>query len=191
MSDQPPPTPPGWHDDPNDATLLRYWDGSQWTDDRSPKPPPPSAGDTTHHRPDSMWGGKPAPVPTAVALDGWVDVKLSTVPNVVIDSTKGNWYKVYASGYTGDLSVSGRGDAPIMNCARGTYSAELAMGFKTVRKTPVWAIVLGIIGLLFFLLGALLFLVKENRQEETRILTVTLADGRSFSGPYVDAASYA
>lgn len=29
--------PPGWHDDPNDPTSLRYWDGAQWTDNRAPK----------------------------------------------------------------------------------------------------------------------------------------------------------
>lgn len=28
---------PGWHPDPeHPATLLRYWDGSQWTDDSRP-----------------------------------------------------------------------------------------------------------------------------------------------------------
>jgi len=27
----------GWYDDPENATQLRYWDGSQWTNDRSPK----------------------------------------------------------------------------------------------------------------------------------------------------------
>jgi hypothetical protein len=29
--------PAGWYDDPEDGTQLRYWNGSQWTDDRSPK----------------------------------------------------------------------------------------------------------------------------------------------------------
>ncbi len=33
----------GWYDDPEDATQLRYWDGSRWTDERRPRetPPPP------------------------------------------------------------------------------------------------------------------------------------------------------
>jgi hypothetical protein len=35
---QPPTSPPGWHDDPNDPTSLRYWDGFQWTEQRAPKP---------------------------------------------------------------------------------------------------------------------------------------------------------
>jgi hypothetical protein len=29
--------PAGWHDDPQDPTQLRYWDGQQWTEHRSPK----------------------------------------------------------------------------------------------------------------------------------------------------------
>ena len=38
---QHPPTPPpaGWFDDPNDATRLRWWNGSDWTDDYHPKAP--------------------------------------------------------------------------------------------------------------------------------------------------------
>ncbi|RYF46198.1 MAG: DUF2510 domain-containing protein, partial [Comamonadaceae bacterium] len=30
--------PPGWHQDPADANLLRYWDGRQWTEQTQPKP---------------------------------------------------------------------------------------------------------------------------------------------------------
>jgi hypothetical protein len=33
------PLPPaGWHPDPEDETSLRYWDGTQWTDSRAPRP---------------------------------------------------------------------------------------------------------------------------------------------------------
>jgi len=43
---------PGWYDDPEDQTQLRWWDGARWTDRRQPRdvtpppppPPPPSAG---------------------------------------------------------------------------------------------------------------------------------------------------
>ena len=33
----------GWYDDPEDATALRYWDGTAWTAERRPRevPPPP------------------------------------------------------------------------------------------------------------------------------------------------------
>jgi len=33
-----PTPPPGWHQDPADANLLRYWDGRQWTEQTQPKP---------------------------------------------------------------------------------------------------------------------------------------------------------
>jgi hypothetical protein len=177
-------------DDPEDATSLRYWNGSAWTDDRSPKPPPPQVAGGSRHRPDSMWGGEPAPAPVAVALDGWVDVKLSTVPDVVINTTKGNWYKVHVSASAGDLSIASAKGVDVAHYARGTYTADMEMGFREVKKTPTWAMVLGVIGLLFFLIGIVFFFVKETRQEQTRVLRVTLEDGRTFSGPYVDAASY-
>src|SRR3954469_10556032 len=32
-------TPAGWYAGPQDATQLRYWDGSQWTEHRSPRGP--------------------------------------------------------------------------------------------------------------------------------------------------------
>ena len=32
------PTPAGWRPDPEDATSLRYWDGTAWTDQRAPNP---------------------------------------------------------------------------------------------------------------------------------------------------------
>lgn len=49
-----------------------------------------------------------------------------------------------------------------------------------VRKTPSWAIVLGIIGLLFFLLGLLFFLVKENVPYMAATITVTTTTGHSL-----------
>jgi hypothetical protein len=30
---------PGWYDDPDSGSRLRYWDGSDWTDQKKPKPP--------------------------------------------------------------------------------------------------------------------------------------------------------
>ena len=32
------PIPPGWHTDPADASSLRWWDGTQWTNHTSPAP---------------------------------------------------------------------------------------------------------------------------------------------------------
>ena len=30
---------PGWYDDPASPLHVRYWDGTEWTDDRHPRPP--------------------------------------------------------------------------------------------------------------------------------------------------------
>jgi Domain of unknown function (DUF4190)/Protein of unknown function (DUF2510) len=30
--------PPGWYTDPNDASTQRYWDGREWTENRTPAP---------------------------------------------------------------------------------------------------------------------------------------------------------
>lgn len=49
MSDLP---PPDWYTDPEDPAQYRYWDGSQWTDHRSPRHTAPSeqAGASGGHR---------------------------------------------------------------------------------------------------------------------------------------------
>ena len=33
--------PAGWYDDPENPAMYRYWDGTVWTEHRSPKAPPP------------------------------------------------------------------------------------------------------------------------------------------------------
>ncbi|WP_042376424.1 DUF2510 domain-containing protein [Gordonia alkanivorans] len=41
MTQPPPPsTPPGWYVDPGDPTMLRWWDGRQWTDNWQLVPQP-------------------------------------------------------------------------------------------------------------------------------------------------------
>lgn len=37
-----PKTSSGWHKDPRNDALLRYWDGQSWTEHTSPAIPPPS-----------------------------------------------------------------------------------------------------------------------------------------------------
>jgi hypothetical protein len=56
MSDAPPP-PAGWFTDPEDPTLLRYWDGSAWTDQRvasQTATPAVAGGPELPHRPISV-----------------------------------------------------------------------------------------------------------------------------------------
>ena len=44
---------PGWYDDPDSGSQLRYWDGSDWTDQRKPKPPG-SSGSSSSSGPRSQ-----------------------------------------------------------------------------------------------------------------------------------------
>jgi hypothetical protein len=46
------------------------------------------------------------------------------------------------------------------------------------RRVPGWAIVLGIIGLFFFLIGVLFFFIKQDRPVPGALVTVLTADGR-------------
>jgi hypothetical protein len=32
-------TPQGWYADPNDPTIVRWWDGQQWTSHTHPRSP--------------------------------------------------------------------------------------------------------------------------------------------------------
>jgi len=68
----------GWYEDPEDVTLLRYWDGGRWTDERqrrepAPPEPPPAAASTPTPPPADT--ASPSPWDTAVAATeasgGW------------------------------------------------------------------------------------------------------------------------
>src|ERR1700733_8015356 len=39
-----PTIPASWHSDPEDPTMLRWWDGAQWTNHRCPVPVAPQPG---------------------------------------------------------------------------------------------------------------------------------------------------
>lgn len=49
---------------------------------------------------------------------------------------------------------------------------------RTESRTPTWAIVLAVLGFLFFLLGLLFLLVKE--QVTTGVIQVTIHNGQNF-----------
>ena len=44
MNGQQTPPPPGWYPDQRDTSLVRFWDGRQWTDRTSPAYPPAPSG---------------------------------------------------------------------------------------------------------------------------------------------------
>lgn len=51
-TEAPPPTPAGWHTDPKDPTLNRWWNGSQWTEHSAPKVAPPGQANVVQGRKD-------------------------------------------------------------------------------------------------------------------------------------------
>lgn len=55
--------PAGWYPDPDDASQLRYWSGSEWTAQRSPRGQAPAPN----------WSGPPppSPLPPSVATGKW------------------------------------------------------------------------------------------------------------------------
>ncbi len=66
MSEQHPGgIPAGWYEDPQSAQLLRYWDGSRWTDSVQPRGDAPLPGtpagptDAAQRRGPDVAGGAP------------------------------------------------------------------------------------------------------------------------------------
>jgi len=68
--------PAGWYDDPEDPQQFRYWDGTEWSDHRSPKSAAPT-GDSA-----GAW----SVVGTAVRLAGrnWRELVILAVPVVLV-----------------------------------------------------------------------------------------------------------
>ncbi|MEK8070576.1 DUF2510 domain-containing protein [Rhodococcoides navarretei] len=66
-----PTPPPGWHPDPSEPGLIRYWDGSQWTEHTQPANGP--AVEESAHA-DTTEPGQPdrAGVPRAIKIVGGI-----------------------------------------------------------------------------------------------------------------------
>lgn len=58
------PTGPGWYDDPDDSSLLRYFDGVVWSAHTTPRSSPTAAASTIGHAND---------VPRGATRTGWVN----------------------------------------------------------------------------------------------------------------------
>lgn len=55
MSEQ---TPPGWYPDPEDASHQRYWDGTAWTDHRTPATGQGGQWGQPQAQGQGQWGGQ-------------------------------------------------------------------------------------------------------------------------------------
>ena len=81
MTDSPSPAGPGWYDDPDDPTLLRYYDGVIWTDHTTQRHSPTADASTIGRAPN---------VPAADARVGWPQ-QTSTQPGSGQWPGQGSW----------------------------------------------------------------------------------------------------
>ncbi len=184
-SEPPPPSAPaGWIRDPDDPAKIRYWDGSAWTDNWAANPDKPTPWD----QPAAPLSVAPvvagnAPTVNYAVVDGWLVLNSSTVPYL-------------PAGTVAYLTVSGDGSLSVRETAPKvvanyrlvkTYKASewQFVSSETVpvreRKTPTWAIILGVIGIFVFLIGIVFFFVKETKTVMKPGLTISTRDGQ-FSG---------
>jgi len=115
---------PGWYDDWQDATMLRWWDGARWTDRRQPRaaaeppPPPPPASPPP---PDSGSYG----IPLADPQDPWGSGSGSGGPGSGGPGSGGPGSGGSGSGGSGG---SGAWDSAAIGSAGGAWGAAAGGG---------------------------------------------------------------
>ena len=75
MSNQ---APPGWYPDPEDASHQRYWDGTTWTDHRTPAAPQGGQWGRPQQPQQPQYGGQPGQAqwtPSGPAAPGHVPLR--------------------------------------------------------------------------------------------------------------------
>ena len=107
-----------------------------------------------------------------------------------INGNHGQWGYTATRNNVGDWTLSSKGNPDALTIP-GAHVAwvRVTPADTTIRKTPGWAIVVGVLGLFVFLLGALFFLVKTTEVEPGALVEVAGADGRvlAFRCAGVDA----
>lgn len=66
---------PGWYPDPEDATLVRWWNGRRWTDDRQAQPPRERARPAGGVPPAVQRQKTPPEEPRSALLSGLLSVR--------------------------------------------------------------------------------------------------------------------
>lgn len=124
-------------------------DGST-TSSRSWQPPPPPAGGPAHAS------------RTPASFDGWATVTYTNIASIPLGMI------AFIRNLDGRLVVQGRSakrnEQPpvLLDIPAGEWEWQQEHVQWVERKTPGWAIVLGIIGLFFFLIGLVFFFVKTD-----------------------------
>lgn len=167
---------PGWYPDPANHAVERYWDGSVWTPATRPNP-----------------GAEGAASQQVVAEP--VEENLEVPPfradfltedniGIPLESTLGidpRPYTRLAAYRDGSVQVIQNRKVQMFVPASSVLTLGLEYRTVMVRRTPTWAIVAGVLGLLVFLLGIAFFFVKETVPEKRTFTVLELKDGRSIA----------
>lgn len=120
----------------------------------------------------------PPPVPpfahTWGVFDMWGTLVRCDLP--LVQAASGSTVRMVHDGLT--WSIADNTATLLSFPTASVVSVEVQETWREKRSTPTWAIVLGIIGLLLFLIGALFFLVKETKRVPAAVVEVRLNDGR-------------
>lgn len=111
-------------------------------------------------------------MPAATFYDGWG--RMSDSAGKVPESR----LRVIA---TSESIRAWEGDHCVLDIATEALTAvQVSDGTTTSRRMPVWAAVLGIIGLFFFLIGIVFFFVKETVNTPGTLVSLMTKDGRTL-----------
>ena len=119
-------------------------------------------------------------------MTGWYTATGSSLAAIPVDQTRLH----LANRADGGLDVTAhfsRTSREVASFGRGTWTATTEQVTTMRRERPGWATALGVLGLLFFLIGVVFFFVKVDVPETRNVTTVRLANGNSFTVQSVTA----
>lgn len=79
----------GWYDDPTDARLMRWWDGTAWSEHVAPHPTPPS-GPVASAVSEAVAAGDPEATPGWYVADGGADTPSQRATDAVMHVSAGS-----------------------------------------------------------------------------------------------------
>lgn len=107
----------------------------------------------------------------------WVSVRTSSMATIPVGSF------VYMNvDLQGDLWLQRGSGETITFANKDDWSSVQTISTRWEKRTPTWAIVMGILGLLFFLIGALLFFYKEQYPVIEKNIQVNLPNNQYIAG---------
>ncbi len=122
------------------------------------------------------------PAEPARRLDRWGSVVVTDVPLAPSVGPEGpDVGRRFVQDANGTVTVYGTSGSVVYHIpAHEVAGITLGSRQSFIRRRPTWAIVLGVIGLFFFLIGIVFFFIKENVPVTVPTITVTTGSGRTL-----------